>query len=491
MEIGARRSGPGLGGIQMSTPVSGSSSHHFTPTQLRRINAAARGEENPFKGGLPVEDGTRDVIIMRGPSEGDLAKGMDPRKLQDQLTQKGVQVQEELEKVGVTAKVDEKTAKELEKDGYLVYDNRPRDLWPGLPKVEWTGKDWSMPEVNAVALTKADALHEQGFTGKGQVVAVLDSGFQHPGFNLLAWKDVVDGSPEPIDPVGHGTHVTGDVLMTAPNAQIVAVRVMNEQGQGRPSDIIRGIQWAVQNREKYGIEVINMSLGAGPDGMPDKADPINRAVEAATRAGITVVAAGGNSGPDAATIGSPADAEASLTVGAALDRQKVSDFSSRGPTDDGLTKPDVMAPGEFISSWSVPGSEMEQTGQVVDKLRSMTGDQLKKLLAAKPQLIQGLGLPADILRRGADEIEDIVKSGLPPIYIPEEGKIAAPGTSFAAPIAAGIVAGLEEARDLDPRTLKEILRNTADPMKGYDGNEQGQGFINAEKALNEVRNRKA
>ncbi len=475
----------------MSTPISGSNSHYFTPSQLSKINAAMRGEqENPFLA-TPNQEGPRDVIIMRAPGEGDLTQSVDPRQMHKQLAEKGVEVKEPLDKVGVTAKVDEKTASQLEKEGYLVFDDRPRDLWPGIPKVQANlqSGDWSMPKVDPVALTKADALHEQGFTGKGQVVAVVDSGFDHPQFNLLAWKDVVDGSPKPVDPSGHGTHVAGDVLATAPDARIVAVRVMNAEGQGRPSDIIKGLQWAIENREKYGIEVINMSLGAGPDGMPDRAHPINRAVEIATKAGITVVAAGGNSGPDARTLGSPADSEAALTVGAALDRQTVSDFSSRGPTDDGLTKPDILAPGEFIVSWSVPGSEMEQTGQVVQTLRNMDGDQLKQLLTSKPQLIKGLGLPRDILRHGPDEIEQIVKSGLPPVFIPKEGLVAAPGTSFSAPLVAGIVAGLEQARDLDPMTLKDVLRSTADPLKGYDGNSQGQGFVDAAEALDQVRKR--
>lgn len=475
----------------MSTPISGPSGNFFTPTQLCRINAAMRGdEEGLFKGGAEAnQDAPRDVIIMRAPGEGDLTQGVDPRGLHKQLTEKGVEVQEQLEKVGVIAKVDARQAAELEKQGYLVYDNRPRDLWPGLPKVQMStqGGDWSMPKVDQVALTHTEALHQEGITGKGQVVAVLDSGFQHPGFDLLAWKDVVSGSSQPIDPVGHGTHVVGDVLSTAPDAKIVSVRVMNEKGQGRPSDIIRGIQWAVENREKYGIEVINMSLGAGPDGLPDRADPINKAVELATKAGITVVAAGGNSGPDTRTLGSPADAASALTVGSALDREKVSDFSSRGPTDDGLVKPDIMAPGEFIVSWSVPGSEMEQTGKVVQTLRDMPADKLKQLLTAKPQLIKGLGLPADILKRSADEVEKVVKSNLPPVFIPKEGLVAAPGTSFAAPIVAGIVADLEQAKDLDPRTLKEILRNTADAMPGYGGNEQGTGFVDAAEALDQVR----
>lgn len=473
----------------MSTPVNGHP--HFTPTELRNLNAAMRGESDKlFKAARPpAQDGMQDVIIMQGPRDGDLTKAVDPRQMQAQLQEKGVQVQESLDKVGVTARVDAQTAEQLEKEGFLVYDNRPRDLWPGLPKVKMPTRDWSMPKVDPVALTKSEALHQQGINGQGQVVAVLDSGFDHPGTDLLAWKDVVAGSPSPVDPVGHGTHVAGDVLQIAPGAKIVAVRVMDEQGQGRPSDIIRGLQWAIQNRQKYGIEVINMSLGAGPDGMPDSFDPINRAVEVATRAGITVVAAAGNSGPDARTIGSPADAAASLTVGASLNREQVSDFSSRGPTDDGLVKPDVMAPGEFIVSWSVPGSEMEQTGKVVQTLRNMTGDQLKQVLSDKPQLIEALGLPADVLSRSGEEVEFIVKSGLPPIFVPEEGLVAAPGTSFAAPIVAGVVANMEQARDLDPRTLKEIIRGTADPMPGWQPNEQGQGFINAEKAVEAARNR--
>lgn len=474
----------------MSTPIGGSSSHYFTPTQLSRINAAMRGEdESPFKSVPASQDGPQDVIIMRAPGEGGLTQSMDPRQLPAQLAEKGVEIQEELDTVGVTARVDPKTAEKLEKEGFLVFDNRPRDLWPGLPKVQMDldSSDFSMPLVDPVALTKADHLHQQGITGKGQVVAVLDSGFDHPKFNLLAWQDVVDGSPRPIDPVGHGTHVVGDVLATAPDAKIVAVRVMDEKGQGRPSDIIRGLQWAIQNKEKYDIEVINMSLGAGPDGRPDREDPINRAVEMATRHGITVVAAGGNSGPDVRTLGSPADSASALTVGATLDRQKVSDFSSRGPTDDGLIKPDIMAPGEFIVSWSVPGSEMEQTGKTVQALRNMSGEQLKALLSAKPQLIQGLGLPRDILRRSPEEIAKAVKSGLPPVYIPEEGLVAAPGTSFAAPLVAGIVAGLEQAKDMEPRTLKEILRNTADPMPGFAAHEQGKGFVDAQEALEQVR----
>ncbi|MBI3926235.1 MAG: S8 family serine peptidase [Armatimonadetes bacterium] len=476
----------------MASPIQ---SKFFTPTDLRVIREAVTGEESRpiFKAAAEAApDGLKDVIIL-APGTDDIFKSVDADGLAKDLQEKGVKEVESLEDVGVSARADQKTLETLAQDGYLIYDDSPRSLLPGIPRtIRASGSDrWEMPKIDFVDMTGADKLQEAGFTGKGQVVAVIDSGFQHPGHDLLAWKDMVEGSTEPLDPVGHGTHVSHDVLQMAPEAQIVGVRVMGEGGTGRPSDIVRGLQWVTEQRRSgaLDIEVINMSLGGAPDGFPDKLDPINRAVEAATRAGITVVAAAGNSGPDAHTIGAPADAKSALAVGAAFNQTTVSDFSSRGPTDDGLAKPDVMAPGEFISAWSVPGSEMEQTGQVVETLRRMSGEQLKELLAEKPQLVEALGLPEDILSRSASEVEELVKPNLPPVFLPQEGMIAAPGTSFASPIVAGLVADLEQARDASPAELKEILRETADSMGSFSPTEQGKGFVNGEKALQELQRR--
>ncbi|MEW6281208.1 MAG: S8 family serine peptidase [Candidatus Eremiobacterota bacterium] len=464
----------------------------YSPAQLTRIRQIFNGEDI-FKSTSEAEpDGLKDVIIVGG--EGDLMKGVDPGDLTRELSAKGVQVEESLDRFGVTARVSQDKLADLKEDGYLVYDNSPRPLVPGIPRSGSVRSlvgdpDYSMPKVEPTPWLKADQLHQQGITGKGQVVAVLDSGYDHPQHPPLAWKDVVNGNQKPVDMVGHGTHVAGDVLQTAPDAQIVAVKVMGDDGTGRPSDIIRGLQWVI-NEKKAGrldVDVINMSLGGPPDGFPDKLDPVNRTVEAAVRAGITVVAAAGNSGPEGHTIGSPADSGASIAVGATLNPTTVSQFSSRGPTDDGLIKPDVMAPGEFISSWSVPGSEMEQTGQVVERLRAMSGEELKAVLRDKPHLIDALGLPPDILKRPSQEVEDLVKPNLPGVYLPGPGLIAAPGTSFASPLVAGVVAALEQEKDLSPVETREVLRGSADSMGQFSGNEQGAGFVNAEKALNRIR----
>jgi subtilisin family serine protease len=258
---------------------------------------------------------------------------------------------------------------------------------------------------------------------------------------------------------------------------------MGDDGSGRPSDIIAGIKYVIdQNKKGADIDIINMSLGGPPDGYPDELHPINRAVKVASESGITVVAAAGNSGPGANTIGSPAEGEFAIAVGAARDPQRISEFSSRGPTEGGLIKPDVIAPGEFISAWSVPGSEMEQTAQAVEAIRAMPAAALKQLLTDNPALAEGLGLPPEMLDLPAEQLEKLLKPNLPPTYIPGPGLIAAPGTSFAAPLVAGVLATLEEEHDISPEASMTILRGTATPM-GEAETVEGKGFVDAKKAL--------
>lgn len=112
----------------------------------------------------------------------------------------------------------------------------------------------------------------------------------------------------------------------------------------------------INNKKKYDVKILNLSLGT-PANNPIKSDPMVRAVNEAVKAGITVVVAAGNSGPDSKTILSPGNSPSAITVGAIDDRKAKSEsaysiapFSSRGPTKEGLRKPDVVAPGVNIKS---------------------------------------------------------------------------------------------------------------------------------------------
>ena len=108
----------------------------------------------------------------------------------------------------------------------------------------------------------------------------------------------------------------------APNVQLVVLKVLDASGAGYTSDVVRAIDFAVANKSKYGIDIINLSLGH-PIYEPASTDPLVQAVERASKAGIIVLAAAGNNGvnpttgqPGYAGINSPGNAPSAITVGA-------------------------------------------------------------------------------------------------------------------------------------------------------------------------------
>lgn len=468
----------------------------WSPRDLNRVREAITGEApRPSRADQEVtRSGMQDVLILT-PSPLQIERGLEarsseaasPEQLQEKLSQAGVAVKESFEDIGVSAQVTSEQASDLQEQGFILLDDSPRQMQPSLPHVATQGK-WALPDIDGGKMVKGDVLNQAGATGKGQVVVVLDSGFDYAPMNdKVPYLNIITGSDKHHDGSGHGTHVASDILKTAPDASLMAIQVMNDDGTGRLTDIIKGLK-AVEKLKDSGtdVDVVNMSLGGPPDGLPDTLNPINRMVDRLSKKGITVVVAAGNSGPDAHTIGAPGDAPTAIAVGAALDPKTVSDFSSHGPTDDGDVRPHIMAPGEFIPGWGVAYSDMYKNAQAVDGLRAKNGDELKDFLRERPKLIEALGLPEDILSRPPEEVEEEVKPKLPPIGINERGEVMAPGTSFASPITAGVVASLEQIKDLSPEENRELLMRNADSMGNYDGNTQGAGFINAEKLLSDI-----
>ena len=220
-------------------------------------------------------------------------------------------------------------------------------------------------------------LESTSLTGAGVTVAVVDSGLVLPGTNdqrVLTTRDFTTGLSNPknvtaADPYGHGTHVAGligddsdEFKGIAPGVRYVSLRVLDRNGSGTASSVIKALQWAIANRNAYGINVINLSLGH-PIYEPAATDPLVQAVEAVVRAGIVVVASAGNFGTNAETdevgyagISSPGNAPSAITVGAlkTFDTTRrtddlIADYSSRGPTlIDGAAKPDLVAPGHRL-----------------------------------------------------------------------------------------------------------------------------------------------
>ena len=226
----------------------------------------------------------------------------------------------------------------------------------------------------------ADRVWAMGRTGQGVTVAVLDSGITRdadlvqPTDRILASVNFADPLGRLADPGGHGTHVAGTIagngtrsngqyIGIAPGANLVDVRVLDANGNGRVSSVVLGIQWALDHRAQYNIRVLNLSLGAQPPATY-RLDPMAAAAEIAWLRGLVVVAAAGNSGgapdspgadPYVITVGA-IDDQATATVGDDL----LGWFSAYGTPVGSTPKPDIVAPGRRIVSLRAPGSTLDR-----------------------------------------------------------------------------------------------------------------------------------
>jgi len=341
-------------------------------------------------------------------------------------------------------------------------------------------------EMNRVAVTVGARAVQQtyGYRGAGIGIAVIDSGVAawhddlsylgssslvktKNGQRVAAFVDFVNGRTTPYDDNGHGTHVAGIIggngydslgvrAGIAPDAHLVSLKVLDQNGRGVISNVISALDWIVANKTAYNLRVINLSVGAGVS-ESYKTDPLTLAAKRAVEAGIVVVTAAGNLGKNAqgqtqyGAIGAPGNAPWVITVGAYSHEGTVvrtddvmAGFSSRGPTAfDYEAKPDIVAPGVGTVSLSDPGG---------------------LLYATKPTAL----------------LAGIIGGGLPYFSLS--------GTSMASPVVAGSVALMLQANpSLTPNLVKAILEYTAQLYPDYDSLTQGAGFLNTKGAVDLAR----
>ena len=274
-----------------------------------------------------------------------------------------------------------------------------------LPEYETSTPDKGINEITYnVTKVNANLVWALGYTGEGIIVAVLDTGvnYNHSDLTTHMWNDTnypnhgynfVDNNNNPMDDHSHGTHCAGTVAGNgaagsqtgmAPNAQIMAVKVLNGQGQGSLQQAISGIQFAIT----HGADVLSMSWGWSGGGEAAVRIPLRNAMINVLEAGVVAAVAAGNDGsfpgnwqyPIPNNVGCPGNCpppwlhpdqtttggiSAVVCVGATNSNDQIANFSSRGPVtwqaisgfNDypynpgmGLIRPDVCAPGVGIKS---------------------------------------------------------------------------------------------------------------------------------------------
>jgi serine protease AprX len=268
----------------------------------------------------------------------------------------------------------------------VALSNQPNVTYISLNRSLSATLDYSASAVNAPIAWSS------GWDGTGVGVAVIDSGiYSHPdllsaqsGQSRVVYRQSFIGGVQ-YDDFGHGTHVAGIVAGTgassnvpgsahvlrgiAPNANLLDLRVLDQNGNSNDSVVISALETAVQLKTIYNVRVVNLSLGR-PFYESCTLDPLCEAVEAVWNNGIVVVAAAGNLGRNGySTVLCPGNSPHAITVGAMKTLETyprnddlIASYSSKGPTYiDNTVKPDIVAPGNLVVSLLAPNSTLANT----------------------------------------------------------------------------------------------------------------------------------
>ncbi|MDY5577178.1 MAG: S8 family peptidase [Lachnospiraceae bacterium] len=216
---------------------------------------------------------------------------------------------------------------------------------------------------NAELFQKKYILQNPSLKKQLPCIAIIDTGISrhHDLQNCVTgFFDIVNHRTDPYDDNGHGTHIAGIISGVPgifPHCKLLGIKALNENGNGKVADFIKGTEYVIKNKERYNICAINISLGAEYDQSKEH-DELIDCVEYAWDSGITVCAAAGNNGPEKGSITVPGVSKKIITVGTFDDHipiispsgTKKTGYSGQGPTKDCIIKPDILCPGANIFS---------------------------------------------------------------------------------------------------------------------------------------------
>ena len=319
------------------------------------------------------------------------------------------------------------------------------------------------------------------FSGRGITIAVVDSGFYphadlvEPQNRIRAWADATQekvavirfgkndrpawpdwdgardwqwhGTMTSVVACGNGFLSRGLYASLAPDTEIVLIQVRDASGAISSDSIARALEWVQGSAREFGVRVVSLSVCGDPV-WPLSGNAVDEAVASLIEDGINVIAAAGNDGER--KLLPPATAPFACTVGGIDDKNTFSDedvmlwHSNYGNANNGVPKPEFVAPSIWIAAPVLPRTKTAEEAQVLFE------------------------------RRGDASVEDRIS----------ELKLVTPyyqhvdGTSFAAPLVASTVACMLEANPgLSPLLVRSILMETAHSVPGAEPARQGAGAI--------------
>ncbi|MCP2341185.1 S8 family serine peptidase [Actinomadura rupiterrae] len=293
-----------------------------------------------------------------------------------------------------------------------------------------------------VADIKADQVWSQtGRRGEGVVVANVDSGvaYDHPALVRQYRGNNGDGTfnpdynwydpsrtcktSDPCDNMGHGSHTMGTMvgddgqgnrIGVAPGAKWIAAKGC-ETDSCTDTSLLASMQWMLAPTDRNGAnpdparrpDVVNNSWGSPPSN-----DPMFEDVELAwAAAGIMGVWANGNNGPSCQTAGAPGSRTINYSVGAYDSTGRIASFSSRGPGQDGLVKPNISAPGVDVLSSLPSGGYGTMSG--TSMATPHVAGAIALLWSARPEYQRDLAKTRELLNLTAIDTPDAQCGGTP------------------------------------------------------------------------------
>ena len=291
--------------------------------------------------------------------------------------------------------------------------------------------------------------------GCGVTAAVLDTGIvNHPDFDhrILAFKDFVNGNTVMYDDNGHGTHVAGILGGSgalskrrcrgiAPAVKLVSLKVLDHNGNGSLKQVLKALDWLLEHYKKYGVRIVNISIGTLPDRDTEEGSDLMRKIDALWDENLCIFAAAGNAGPQRGSVTSPGIHRKIITVGCCEPFPVIEQgkkvrmrYSGRGPVQHScVMKPEVVAYGKDIISCNYRFAERQKpyvqksgtsmaapmaagsAALLLEKYPHLTNNQVK--LCFRESCLD-LGLPVNQQGWGLIQPEQLVKAGATQPAIP-------------------------------------------------------------------------